>query len=472
MGILDSFLKKVGLKSNQTLLQAGENNESITRERMDVYSSASDEFDNSLKVSRTPSVPKVQEVNVDTSDINQEKQPVLKVFAERGLDSSKIDYVVKLETDTGSLIPISVIKEKADEVSLKAVVSEISRMIEDLQKSSEKGYSTKKQAEIKQMMMQLSEKYKINFTGRMVSMVENASIGRGVNYQGFEKALPKTIDISQLTPAQIVEYGKMLTQRLETLDSIKTPEGAYKARVSLESFMKQQEVLTAQSAIVAANLENLENGEQTLDMPTIIACAKKMEAVSSEDGLLYSSYLKLEENRIIRKLQKEISRYQQGLEDTPENASTKQLADSLVDYLDSTKVSTGDNIQDNIPAYMIDTILGKGIENYAKNMVKNDIKLKLFLKNNPIEHQEEALDYVTAKMACLGQVVATPESEEYEEKIRRLRDFIEVTDYKDEDNSESKEFLYTIVQIERDYIKKNYSPILREFQKIVENRSK
>lgn len=472
MGIINDFFKKFGLKSKRPLLQEGDSSENATASKINEISDTSEKFNNSLKFTPATAPQLVQEVSTDAHESDPKRDPVLKVFAERGIDSAQIDYVVNLETESGSLIPISVIRENTSGVSLKEIVGEISKVISAWQNSSSKDDTTKRQAEIKEKMKHLNERYKVNFTRNMVSIVENADIGSGLDYQKFERLLSRNIDIKSLTPTEIVQYGKMLTQRLGVLDSIKTPEDAYKTRVSLESFMKSQEKQTAHSAIIAANLDNLESGEQALDLPTIIAFAKKLETISNEDGLLYSSYLKLEENRIIRKLQKDLSSYQQGLQDAPENLSTSQVVDSLIEYLDSTKVTTGDDISDNITAYMIDTIQGRGIENYAKNSVRNDIRLKVFLQHNPIDNQQEALNYVVAKMACFGQVVATPESEEYKEKIRKLRDFIEVTDYKDEDDSESKDFLYTIVQIERDYIKKNYSPILHEFQKIVEGQSK
>lgn len=469
MGIINNFLKKIGFKQKQELLPSNNNSEKISSSDTKESDSAAEVFNKSLRVNINDTSELIEESPSNISDYEQRKEPVLKVFAERGIYSTKIDYVVELETEEGNLIPIGIIKEKAEGISLKEIVGEISKVIGSIQTDSDKDDVSKRQEQLKEKMKDLNEKYKVNFTRSMINMVENSSIGSGINYRNFDSSLPKTVDISSLTPEQIVQYGKVLTKRLGILDSIKTPEDAYKAKVSLEAFMKSQETQTANSAIIAANLENLEGTEQVLDVPTIIAFAKKLETVSNEDGMLYSSYLKLEENRIIRKMQKEISTYGQQSENSAENSAT---ITSLLEYLESTKTTTGEDSKGNITSYMIDTLQGNGIENYAKKLVKNDIRLKVFLQHNPIEHQAEALDYVVTKMACFGQVVATPESEEYEEKIRKLRDFIEVTDYKDEDDSESKNFLYTVVQIERDYIKKNYSPILREFQKIVEEQSK
>lgn len=470
MGIINNFLEKIGLKQNRQLLQEenSDRSDSITRAD-ELVAEAKEKFNSSVKVTLVEESKSNQETSNDMQENKRDKKPVLKVFAESG-EGTPAEYIVKLETEAGSLIPISIIRERTEEIHLRDIISKISDLVIAIQDASNSEDISKTQNDIKEEMNFLNKKYKISFTRDMNSLVENINLGNGINYQMLIDTLPTSIDISHLTQAQVLQYGKILTERLTLLDGIKTPEDAYKARISLESFMKSQEKKTAQSAIVTANLENLENGEQSLDVPTIVALAKKLETIKNEDGLLYSTYLKLEENRIIRKLQKDILDYKQGIQDVPGNLSIHQISESLIEYLDSTITRTSSDNKDDIIAYMIDTLQGKGIENYAKNCLQYDTRFKVFLKHTPIQNQEEALDYIVARMSCFGQVVDTIDSGSNEEKIKNLRSFIEVTDYKDEDNSESKDFLYTIAQIEMEYIKNNYSPILREFKKVIDTQ--
>lgn len=467
MGMFNDFLKKIGLKKEMNLLEAGKANEPAAITRADeLVAEAKEKFNSSIKVAPATEI-KIEEAHKDENETEKDNKPVLKVFAEQG-EGSHIEYIVKLETNQGMMIPISVLKERSERINLRDIIDKLTNLVVAVQDAPGKSNAEEQQEDVRDDMDFLHRRYKIDFTREMDRMVERMCLPKTINYQTLMDSLPKSIDISKLTPTQLIQYGEMLTQRLDVLEGIKTPEDAYEARTSLESFMKSQEKKTARGAIVTANLENLESGEEALDVQTIVALAKKMEHISNEDGLLYATYLKLEENRIIRKLRSDILIYREGLQDVPENQDKTQLSSDLAQYLDSIITSDSDEGREDIITYMIDTLQGKGIENYAKNCVQYDTRLKVFLKHNPIENQEVALDYITARMACFGQVVGTSEPDKDMEKIKNLRNFIETTEYKDEDDTESKKFLYTIAQIERDYIKNNYSPILHEFKKIID----
>lgn len=466
MGVLNNFLIKLGLKPK--MIESGD------KKAETVIKAEAEQFNQSLNVDPSTiihSQPSQEGNLLANSERRQEPhKPTVKVFAEKNIHSRRVEYVVTLETDTDVLVPITIMREKPEEVRLKDFVGEVEAAIVELQNANNPIEFRQNRA--REILESINRRYKVDFTEKMYSIIDGVSAGNGVSYQHIEGALPKKIDVGALSRRELIQYGKMLTERLQVLDSIKSPEDAYRARISLESFMKSQERATGEGAIVAANLENLENGENALDIQTVIACAKKLETFCNEDGLLYSTYLKLEENRIIRKLQQDILAYRQEIEGMPEMASVVETADELQKYLEDSKINTDSEHSDDIVGYMVDTIRGEGIEKYIESFSKHDMKLKTFLQENPVPNKEKALNYVFAKLACFGQVAPTPETPGGEGKLQQLRSFIEGTDYKDDDFTESKKFLHTMVQIERDYIEKNYSPVLKEFQKIVAEKTK
>lgn len=466
MGMINDLFKKMGFKKETKLLEEGKNEEKASITRADeLAAEAKEKFNSSLKATPTTEVKIEEDAPESEQESKKDKKPVLKVFAEQ--DEG---YTVKLVDDKGKMIPICIIKEKHEHINLREIVERTSRLIVSTQNVSDENNVKKQQEYIKDEMDFLHRRYRLDFTEEMDKMVNDMNLAnKEIDYQKLINSLPKSVDVSKLSHEQIMQYGKMLSQRLNVLDSIGTPEDAYSQKDSLERFMKSQEKETARGAIVTANLENIENGEQALDVQTIVALAKKMETISNEDGLLYATYLKLEENRIIRRLQKDIVTYRTELQNIPENVTACQMSDDLAQYLDSIITNASDGEREDIITYMIDTLQGRGIENYAKNCLQHDTRLKVFLKHTPIKNQELALEYASTRIACFGQVVGIASPEQDMEKIKNLRSFIETTDYKDEDNTETKKFLYTIAQIERDYIRSNYSPILHEFKKFIDN---
>jgi len=84
--------------------------------------------------------------------------------------------------------------------------------------------------------------------------------------------------------------------------------------------MRSKEPVSEQAKLIALlpkeedlSENNPEQGNNFKKVDTILDCAKALELVQNEDGLLYSSYLKLEENRIIAQIQKDISTYARSI---------------------------------------------------------------------------------------------------------------------------------------------------------------
>ena len=116
-------------------------------------------------------------------------------------------------------------------------------------------------------------------------------------------------------------------------------------------------------------------------------------------------------------------------------------------------------LQNEIIGYMAQTLTSANIKQYASEGIKKDIILKSFISAHPeIPNHQAALDYLTAKMQSTGQVTDIP-------KQHSLRKFIETTDYKSEMDGEIPQFLLSVAEVEQQYIKGNYAPILNAYSK-------
>lgn len=135
--------------------------------------------------------------------------------------------------------------------------------------------------------------------------LENYETENIVNYEVIEH-LPKVTDFKILPEEKKELMEKQLSHRLRTLESIKTPEDAYKDRENLIYFMQSQENLPI-SSIIDANIQSIEEGKQ-LDEGTVKRIAKNVPKLNNEDGALYSVYLKIEEKRIWEKIKHTLNR--------------------------------------------------------------------------------------------------------------------------------------------------------------------
>ena len=104
-----------------------------------------------------------------------------------------------------------------------------------------------------------------------------------------------------------MQYGEALATRLEALKSIKRPEQTLSYESSLINFMKSKEKDATPAAILAMlKDEQTESQEGIIRRNAILECAETAQSVQSEDNLIYSAYLKLEERRILTRIQEDL----------------------------------------------------------------------------------------------------------------------------------------------------------------------
>lgn len=330
--------------------------------------------------------------------------------------------------------------------------------------------------ESKQYLMELAQKNRgLSLKDDIFQILDNIRIDPtklkeilnkhgSLDYKQLDRALVKSIDLSRYSREEIQSLGEILQERLSELDSIKTPNDAYDNQTSIKSFMKSKEEPTPIDKFISLLGDDLTEE----NVPIILKFAKSLENLNNEDGLLYSSYLKLEEKRILSQIQEEIIGYYSTLEN---DDSTSLECQEQCEHLESLKIAnatSGDPF--GIIDYMTKTMQGSGLEEYISDGVKSDIRLKSFLQKTPIPHQKEALTYVGARISSLGQVSNIPE-EERKSKFPTLRQFIETTDCKSPDNDESKKFLLVMASTEKTYIEKSYGKILESYMSLDRNQS-
>lgn len=296
------------------------------------------------------------------------------------------------------------------------------------------------------------------------SLVKNQCI----DYKKLDSAMPKSIDITGCSEVEIRFLGGILENRLTELDEIQSPEMAYAQRDSISGFLKSRETSSPVDKVLSLLGDEIKESE----FPLILKCARALEEQPNEDGLLYSSYLKLEEKRIISQIQQEIEEHQKSFEENDVNYAAAQ---EQINYLESLKPKPYPNSSEHSSSdkfgvidFMIKTIQGRTLEDYIANGMKYDVSLKSYLKQLPIEHSQEALTYVGSRMTSLGQVSDIPD-ENRKSVYPPLRKFIETTDCKVPEDQDSKEFLLIMAQTERNYILKHYAPILEQYKKITHN---
>ena len=443
------------------------------------------------------------------------KDTKTQIFSQKTIDGI-IEYRLTRQAKSGKTVELGRILEKSDSDTLKKIVNEIDSVLDNPREMGGVNPHTLKELvqASKGKIKDMSKKHNILFTPNVHQILDHITVRSqlalqpdvAINYKDFEKQLPKSINISELSFEEIMAYGEALTSRITTLNSIKTPEDAYAHKYSLESFMRSKETVSIQGQLLALlpNDEELSesnpNQVQNLNKRDIIInCAKSLETIPNEDGLLYSAYLKLEEDRILSQIQRDIHTFEQTIstnvqDKLPELMKTSLSADEIElelkewqikqlalrkkaqemhEKIEESKTKPEEQSSEKtnpyetftaVSRYMIDHILENSIDNYTKNGLKNDLALKSFLTFNPeVPNSQQAIEYLHSKMSSYGQVTAIP-------KQTSLRTFIETTEYKTPEVTEAQNFLFVIANIEKDYIQKEYTPILLKYKEMLENQ--
>ena len=457
----------------------------------------------------TPIQPPVEPTQNQTSIENWILEPDTHtmVFSETDQKTGKLILTLRRATMAGNMIDLAVLKGGLDTDTLKYIVKRFDMELDTPRKQG--GFNPKTLKELSSISRKnldaLAEQKQLVLTPEIQTVLDSIDVKTQLiinpeaqlDYQSFQN-LPKTIDVNELGYDSIMQYGAILIARLQTLQGITSPETAYLHMDSLLDFMRYQEQKSKSNALLAMLPDEQDittNPENIIKRNTILECAEAIEEVPNEDSLLYSAYLKLEEKRILNKMQEDIQRYQdtigldlgQTLSELEESSLTSDEVQQQYDLqvqkcqdtfkkseeslkiIEDSKIhpSSQQNIgqvnevelQNEIIGYMAQTLTSANIKQYASEGIKKDIILKSFISAHPeIPNHQAALDYLTAKMQSTGQVTDIP-------KQHSLRKFIETTDYKSEMDGEIPQFLLSVAEVEQQYIKGNYAPILNAYSK-------
>ena len=176
---------------------------------------------------------------------------------------------------------------------------------------------------------------------------------------------------------------------------------------------------------------------------------------------MYSTYLKLEEKRILTRIQAEI-------EETRTEENSEQV-DTLLADVEGLKIGAGETEAErktSIMQYMMAIRNERDVARYVKESAKKDMQIRRYVLEEKTPHALEISSFFSSRIASLGQVTQIGESRE-NGKVAPLRKVIEESQFKDPDEKETDEFLLQVAEIEKDYILRNYSALLDRYHAMV-----
>lgn len=406
----------------------------------------------------------IDKMDFDKSKVDKIKEEAMKVKVFSSRKGSSLVYSIEIFDRDQSVQIAKIVTEEQNkkDVNLKQIVKEMENAIQPLSEVTNP-YTLEK---IKKVVMEKLEAIvKVNsnlslneYGKKYINEYQPQSF---FDYGELDK-LPRKIDTSRMSPEDLYRYGMQLEKRLNMLDNIKTSEDAYKDKENLVYYMRQQENVPI-NPIIDVNLEYAKEGKQ-LDEELVIKIAKKMEKFKNEDGSLYSVYLKIEEKRIWKQIEKQLIEYVGNLkyaEEISDIGKISYLMEELNKY-ELQDVSGG--FTHDILTYMIDEIGDRDVEDYTRNIKPKDFKLATFINSKPdIPKRADMIKFLYARMGSIGQLSCKTFSNDKNDK-QTLREFIINTDFKHEDATESKQFLLLVAQIEKDYIQREYGKIIDFFK--------
>lgn len=362
------------------------------------------------------------------------------------------DLIKQLEINKFDMIAIDNLRDQMD-LKLRSIAKETNIQFREDFKSTIEEYVYREEIEaISNQQKDIKEKLNI----------------KKIPYKAMEETLPRKIDVKEVSPEIIVKTGRKLKERLSELEKISSKEDINEeSRAGITDYMKEREEKNdIESAIVTASVKNMCKLNK-LDCYTIIQCMKEMEKTSTnEDSKLYSIYLKIEEKRII-------DRIQDVLLNLPENNEVLDYAA----YLESIKMDDVDpkDLRELFSAYSKEEKDGS-IQNYLNSYRKIDIGMIKYFNTNEdaknVPDKNKILQYLYGRVASLGQVAPVDEKVNKNDKILSLREVIENTDYKNDKQEESNAFLYYVSQVEKSYIETRYEDIIKEYENIQSKEDK
>ena len=270
-----------------------------------------------------------------------------------------------------------------------------------------------------------------------------------IDYYRLDELLPNGESIENATDETVQEVGEKATNRLTTLESIQTQEDASLDESNLVSFITYREKVTNRERILSNYIEKI----QDMDSKTIIECLKVMEDESeNEDSKLYSVYLRIQENRIIKQVQKYLGELKSKI--------PHEKIEEFMQVLETQKIQVVENgtLQENMLNAM-DTRNAR-LEEYLNNGRRTDFEIIRYLSDIQGEDskREEILQFLKCRVSSVNQVIKR-KNEGFE-----LRTYIEETDFKDSDETEQNWFLYEVSKVETEYLKSKYGKILKRYK--------
>ena len=405
--------------------------------------------------------------NDTEQDIEEMPKIQIKVFPQK--NDSKMEYSIEMFAGQEKITKVGNItnlQELDGIATLKNVAKEIEDAITPIE-TARNSYALSRAKEAAKMTLQSINKEEIEFllNDDVISYIDNYEPKELLNYEDLAR-LDRKIDITGLSNQEIVKIGKQLEDRLNVLNKIKTPEDAYNDKENLIYYMQAREQSSA-NPIIEANMQSIEEGK-TLDKDTVIRISKNMEQLNNEDGSLYSAYLKIEEKRVWKKIERILKK---DLVHSNNSQSYEGLWKDIRALNNYQIKDIEGGFSAEILEYMIDELKQKDIENYTNLAKDADMRLAQRLTsdfgNTPEKIQ--ILQFLHARIGSLGQL-----SKGTSGKHKVLRDYVANTDFKDEDITESKQFLLLVCNVEKQYIEKEYSQIIDLYKQgeIEENKEK
>lgn len=361
--------------------------------------------------------------------------------------------LAKLETGKLRILKqkiITLLKLVADG---KAEKSTVDFSIEQLKKDSDISLTP----EMLEILSICTDKDKRNLEQISVARetkIEEIILDTSVDYKKMDTLLPtqEKIDLSNVLDETIQDLGGKAQNRLNILDSIKSGEDVKSYKDSLESFMEYQEVGTDREKILLHLIEKIDS----YDPDTIIETLKAIEDKDIKYSKLYPIYLRIQEKRIIKKVQM----YLIGLK-SRESFPDGQL-EKFLESLDEQKIE--DLVDTDLGSVISNFISNENneLEKYLKGGRKTDFEMIKYINSQKetgekADEKEDVLDYLKSRAASLRQVGKDFAKFEF-------RSYIEDTDFKDPDETEQNEFLYKVAEIEKKYLIQRYEELLDRYK--------
>lgn len=358
--------------------------------------------------------------------------------------------------------------EHQNEKSIRNIVNEIQKNINQLNETESIYGLEKVKEETKNLLQKISQKNS-NFIldKEIMDFVEEFKPEQIIDYEELDK-LPKKIDVDQLTHEQKRQISIKMRKRMKELEKIRTPENAWGDREKIISFIKSIENVPV-NTLMDAKMETNKQ-ENKLNTNYKEQMNENIENIENEDGELYMVYLKIEEKRVWQKIRAEIVKYsndsKMNREDFVEfvkainilnkyelNDIQKGFSSQILAYMIDEKTEEVKNEEEQIDNEQIDNEK-LDVETYIEKIRKNDVLLtKMITAKFPdMENKNEILSFFHNRIASLGQLS--------NKKENSFRKFIETTELKDENNEDTKQFLLLASQIEKIYIKSQCKDLL------------